>query len=209
MRSFLLAASLLALTACVEDVGEGKAAATVEEVPAEAVPADAAAKGTELPVDASQGSIRALGAKVTATHPIDFGTYSGAVTLDGETPTAVRYEIQMDTLEADHPKLTSHLKDADFFEVSAHPTSTFVSTAVAEGSDVEGATHTVTGDLTIRGTAKRVSFPATFELSPASVTANAEFVINRQDFKIVYAGRADDLIQDNVAITVKLVAPRS
>jgi polyisoprenoid-binding protein YceI len=209
MRSVLFVAGLLTLAACVEDVGTGKTAATVEDVPVQVAEPAAAVKGTELPVDASQGAIRALGAKVTATHPIDFGRYTGAVTLDGEMPTAVRYAIEMSSLVADHPKLTAHLMDEDFFEVAAHPTSTFSSTSVTAGSDVEGSTHMVSGDLTIRGTTKRVTFPATFAVTADRVTATTEFVIDRRDFKIVYTGRADDLIQDNVVLTVKLVAPRT
>ncbi len=50
---------------------------------------------------------------------------------------------------------------------------------------------------------------ATVKVSTGSVSANAEFVINRQDFGVSYPGRADHLIQDNVLLTIKVVAPRS
>ena len=41
------------------------------------------------------------------------------------------------------------------------------------------------------------------------VSAKTEFVINRQDFGVTYPGRADDLVQDNVAMQIEFVAPRS
>lgn len=206
MRSFLFFSSLVLITACVEDVGTGKTAAVIEDVPT-ADPA-APAAGVALTVDASQGKVHALGAKVTATHPIDFKDYSGTITLDGDAITAVSYEIQMATLESDHPKLTTHLKDEDFFDVPNHPTSTFQSTEVVAKSGDAGATHVIKGDLTIRGNTKRVSFPAKVELTPELAKASTEFVIDRRDFKVIYPGRKDDLVQDNVVLTVELVAPR-
>lgn len=210
MRSILfISALLLTTTACVEDVGTGKTEATIVEPPATEPSEPTVAAGSALTVDASKGKVHALGAKVTAKHPIVFKDYTGAITVDGETVTAVSYEVDMRTLEADHPKLTAHLLEEDFFDVAKHPNSTFASSEIAAGSDVADMTHTVTGDLTIRGTTKRVSFPAKIAVTGTEAAASAEFVINRHDFKITYAGRADDLIQDNVVITVDLVAPRS
>lgn len=205
MRTLILATLLL--TACVEDVGEGKTAATVEDVPAATAPAPAAT-GTELAVDPAKSSIRALGAKVTAKHPIDFPDYKATVAVDGDTLTGITYEVQMASLVADSERLTGHLKNEDFFDVPNHPTSTFKSTEIKKGSDAEGATHTVTGEMTIRGTTKRVSFPATIEIKDDAVTAKAEFVLDRQDFKVTYPGRPDDLVQDNVVLNVAFTAPK-
>lgn len=200
------------LAGCVGDVGKDKAVAVVEEA-TPAAAADAAAepspvaKDDALSVDTSRSSVKALGAKVTATHPIVFKDFSGSVALDGDSVASVAFDVQMATLEADSPRLTEHLKNEDFFDVPNHPTSTFRSTGIKTGA--EGATHSVTGDLTIRGTTQRVTFPATLAVSESEVTANAEFTINRQDFKVVYPGRPDDLVQDNVVLTIELLAPRS
>ena len=62
--------------------------------------------------------------------------------------------------------------------------------------------------MTIRGTTKTIEFPATINVTEAEFVAESGFAINRQDFGISYKGRADDLIQDNVALTIRLVAPR-
>lgn len=208
----LLGSTLLvigSLTGCVEDVGKGKTAATVEDVPAAEQPAMAPKTGlTELKVDAAKSSIRALGAKVTATHPVDFSDYSASVGMDGDTVASVTYEVQMAALTSDHPRLTEHLKNEDFFDVAKHPTSSFKSTSIAAGGEGEGVTHTITGDLTIRGATKRVSFPATLTVEGAEVKAKAEFVIDRQDFGVTYPGRPDDLVQDNVVLTISFTAPR-
>jgi len=46
-------------------------------------------------------------------------------------------------------------------------------------------------------------------VSPSEVTATAEFVINRREFGIVYAGMPDNLIRDDVAMHLRLRAPRA
>lgn len=216
MSARLALVSILVLAACAEDVGKGKVKAEVEEPPTEqaapeAAPADPlAVEGeTVLAVDTSKSKLSALGAKVTAQHPIDFHRYEGKVGLTGDEVKSVAFVAQVASLESDHPKLTGHLKDEDFLWAEKHPTATFRSTEVKAGSDAEGATHTVTGDLTIRGETKRVTFPATITAGEEVVEAKAEFVIDRQDFGVTYPGKKDDLVQDNVALTIGFVAPRS
>jgi polyisoprenoid-binding protein YceI len=66
----------------------------------------------------------------------------------------------------------------------------------------------ITGDLTLHGVTKRVSFPATISVSDVRVDANAEFSINRQDYGITYPGMPDDLIRDLVVIKLSLQLPR-
>ena len=41
-----------------------------------------------------------------------------------------------------------------------------------------------------------------------TVSVDAEFAINRKDFGIVYKGKADDLIRDEVVIKLNLRVPR-
>ena len=215
MQKTALSLSLiLLLSGCAQDPGKDKAVATVEEAtptPAEAPAAatPAVASGTQYKVDPSQSKLSSIGAKVTAEHPIIFHEYEASIGVDSGRVSSVNYTANMAKIEADHPRLTEHLLNEDFFWVEKFPTSTFRSTAIAEGSEATDATHTVTGDLTIRGQTKKVSFPATIALNDTQATANTEFVINRHDFGVTYKGRKDDLIKDNVLIQVSFVAPLS
>jgi polyisoprenoid-binding protein YceI len=208
MRS-LVALSLL-IAACAEDVGEGRVAATVTDpatTPAPVEPAPVAAAAT-LQVDKAQSRLGLIGAKVTAQHPIQFNDFTGEVTLTGDAVTAVRFVAQTASVTSDADRLTEHLKGADFLDVAAFPTGEFTSTTITAAAD--GAwTHSVTGNLTIRGVTKQVTFPATITLHADKVEARTEFVINRQDFGVTYPGRADDLVQDNVAMQINFVAPRA
>lgn len=210
MSSLFVALPLI--LACVGDVGEGKVAAEVKEAPAPSAEKKAPAKpgptGAELPIDMKRSSIKALGAKVTAKHPIVFHKWSGVAQVDGEELTALTFEIDVASLEADHPKLTQHLKEEDFLFVEKYPKATFEMTELKPAA-ADGSTHSVTGKLTIRGKAKQVTFPATIKAEGDHVSAQAEFVIDRKDFDVVYKGRADDLVQDNVVLTIDIQAGES
>ncbi len=202
-----LVALSLVLSACAADVGEGRIAATVTDAveTTEAVAAPSAEAKT-LTVDVAQSKLGLIGAKVTAQHSVQFNEFSGEVMVEGDTITGVHFVAQMASVEADDERLTEHLKNEDFFHVEQFPTSEFASTAVIVGSDSEGFTHTITGNLTIRGETKQIVFPANIEMAEGTIKATTEFVIDRQDFKVAYPGRADDLIQDNVAMNIEFVA---
>ncbi len=168
MRTVLPALLLLLLSACVEDVGKGKVKADVQDVPAApAAPEPAAAAaapaaapaGAALNIDASASSIRALGAKITATHPIDFKDFSGTVTVADDQVVGVDFTVQMAALESDHPKLTAHLKDADFFDVATFPTSTFKAVEIKAGAQAEGD-WTTPSSATSRSTARPSASPS-------------------------------------------------
>lgn len=208
----------LFLVACAPDLSKDRPVAETKPVeqpaPVEA-PAPAAAELAApaltapkvLAVDAGKSKLGALGAKITATHPVDFHKFAGQVGIDGENVTGVSFAADIATLESDHPKLTAHLKGEDFLWAEKYPQATFVSKSVTAGGS-DGHTHTVTGELTIRGKTASVTFPATINVTPAEVTAKTEFVINRKDFDVVYPGKPDDLVQDNVVLKVDFTAPR-
>ena len=112
--------------------------------------------------------------------------------------------IAVKSVFTDSEKLTGHLQSPDFFDAEKFPEATFVTTTIAANGDA----FTVTGDLTLHGVTKSITFPAKLALQGETVKATADFAINRKDFGIVYAGKADDLIADNVAINFDLTAKK-
>jgi len=208
----LLSLSVLAASGCAKDPTEGKTAAKVEVAQAvQAAPAVAEAE--VLSVTPATSKIGFIGAKVTAQHVGEFKDFQGKVSLkEGKIEGGqLEFEVKIDSVIVDGglPRLEGHLKSDDFFDMENHPTARFVSTEIRQGSDTEGMSHTVVGNLTLRGTTKSVSFPARIDVTDGAVRAMTEFGINRKDFNIVYAGKADDLIQDNVLLQVELDAKRS
>jgi polyisoprenoid-binding protein YceI len=207
----LLAA--LALTGCNNDPAQDKTKATVSEaVTAAPTPAALTAASAKYTFSNASSKLEFVGAKVTKKHDGSFGTFTGTIDLvDGKPEkSSVTTEIDMASLTVDDPKLTGHLKTADFFDVEKFPKGRFTSTSITPASGAPGgATHTVTGNLELHGVSKSVSFPARIALSADAVEIDAEFAINRKDFGIVYPGMPDDLIKDDVLIKLDLHAGKA
>ncbi|HEY6722715.1 MAG TPA: YceI family protein [Polyangiaceae bacterium] len=196
-------------TACDNDPSADKVKAVSN--PAAAQPAPAAKQGAvEYKFDAKNSSLAFVGAKVTGKHEGSFQTFSGSVQLVDRRPeqSTVKVEIDMGSVQVEPEKLEGHLKSPDFFDVAKYPKASFESTSVKPGG-AEGATHTVTGNLTLHGVTRSISFPASIQVNGDTLTVKAEFAINRKDFGIVYPGMPDDLIKDDVLIQLKLGANRS
>jgi polyisoprenoid-binding protein YceI len=207
-RSTLILAPLFVLlAACDNDPAKGKAQATV--APA-ASAAPVAAGATKLAFSNDGSKVEYVGAKVTGKHPGGFGTFKGTVSLVDGNPEKSQVTVEIDTasLTSDSDMLTGHLKGADFFDVAKFPKATFTSTAIKAGGS-GGATHTITGNLDLHGVSKSITFPATVRVSGDAVDVDAEFAINRKDFGIVYAGKPDDLIKDDVAIKLTIRAKKA
>lgn len=83
-----------------------------------------------------------------------------------------------------------------------------MSTEIRKGGE-KGATHTVTGNLTIKGITKSVTFPATSNVAGDNASLDAEFAINRRDFSLNYAGMPNDLIRDDVLIKLAIKAKKA
>src|SRR5215813_1931818 len=190
----LVLAALMLVAAC-HDPATNKSRAVTGE-PAQASPQTAS--GQKYLITQEHCKIEFVASQVTGTHSGSFQKFSGEIDYAG-TPEASRVSVNIDTssLTADDPKLTEHLKTADFFDVAKYPTATFVSTAIKPGGD-KGASHTVTGNLTLHGVTKSVTFPATIAATPDAVNVDANFTINRKDFNLNYAGPANNLIRDDV-----------
>ncbi|MEZ4271589.1 MAG: YceI family protein [Myxococcota bacterium] len=172
-------------------------------------PADGAS-GEKLTIDPSTSQITWVGSKVTGKHDGGFKTFTGSINLDPKNLAASVIKIDIDTnsLYADNEKLTTHLKSADFFNVEKHPKASFESTKIVVDS-AEGATHQVTGNLTLNGVTKSVTFPATINVSNSEVSSASEFAINRKDWNLVYPGMPDDLIRDEVVVKLSVKASRA
>jgi polyisoprenoid-binding protein YceI len=205
MSTRILWGSLLifAVTAC-DDPTEGKTRAEVTSAaPTSTAPAATGAR-YELASDASK--LEWVGSKVTGHHDGGFKSFTANVQLpdDGTIEGgSVEVEIDSASIFSDDERLTKHLKSGDFFEVEKFPKASFKSTKIDKGG-ADGASHTMHGNLTLHGETKGITFPASIAKDGDAITVKSEFVINRKDFGIVYKGKPDDLIKDDVVIKLDL-----
>jgi polyisoprenoid-binding protein YceI len=201
--------ALLSLAAC-EDPAKDAPKATVSSAGALKPGAEVhpAALGEALPLDPAASSVGFVGSKVTGKHDGKFEKVSGSVSLAGDKIEGGKIVVEVDvaSVKTDQENLDKHLKSADFFDAEKFPKAKFTSTSI-HGSQKAGAVD-VTGELDLHGEKKTLTFPATIVIAPDSVSGTAEFSINRKDFKIVYPGKPDDLIRDDVVLKLTLKAPR-
>ncbi len=195
-----LAFSLVLLFSACGDVGDAPQAQTGDAV------AVTASAGEALPIDTAQSEINWKAAKVTRAHDGGFHAFEGSITVADGAVTGVAVTIDMNSVWTDTDRLTGHLKNEDFFEVETYPTATFEASDIVSSPDSTGATHLVTGNLTMHGETHGVTFPATLNVTDQRVDVAADFIINRRDWNINYDGRADDLVEDQVRMLLNIVA---
>ena len=121
----------------------------------------------------------------------DFGAVTGTVDYDGKdiTKAKVNATIDVKSISTRVEKRDEHLKTDDFLDVANHPTMTFVSTSITPAA---GGAYNLTGNLTIRGTTRPVTFELTAPSGPITtrgttkIGASASGRINRKDFGVKY-----------------------
>ena len=130
----------------------------------------------------------------------EFQKMSGAVKLDDKDLAKSSVEATIDTASIDTriPDRDKDLKSPDFFDVRTHPRATFTSTSI-KPSRAPGATHEVTGNLTLHGVTKPVTVPVKVKNDAGGVTLEGTFTLQREEFKMTY-GKG----QVNNDVTVKL-----
>lgn len=197
---------LLAAAGCDDPAKNAtKATASAAVTPNAATPAPASA--TTYDFDQRSSKVGWVGSKVTGKHEGGFGTFKGTVTASASDITQGRVSVEIDTasITSDTEKLTGHLKSGDFFDVAKFPKATFVSTKIAKAGDKVD----VTGNLTLHGVTKSITFPAKVNVTPDAVDVDAEFSINRKDFGVSFPGMKDDLIRDDVVIKLEIRGKKS
>jgi polyisoprenoid-binding protein YceI len=131
-----------------------------------------------------------------------FNDFTGKFTIDPSDPAKTWFSmtIKSDSVDTNQPKRDAHLRSPDFFNTRQFPAMKFTSTSV---KPIEGG-YEVTGDLTLHGQTK----PVTFNLKGGKTVAfkgmqktgyTAEFTVRRSDFGIT---KFAPMLGDEVGVTV-------
>ncbi|PRQ06751.1 YceI family protein [Enhygromyxa salina] len=208
-RNLALALALTSLAACKSEIDEKPKAKVedAEKAPEKAPDKPDGAEATEaktLALVTEGSSVGFIGAKLTGDHKGSFDKFEGNAQVEGGKLSSLEVTIEVGSMTTDAADLTGHLTSADFFNIAEHPQAKFTSLSITEKSGEGGATHEIAGNLELKGQAKKVTFPATLEVSDAGVHGKAEFSIDRKLWGIDYPGKPDDLIKDEVALLLDL-----
>ncbi|MGH9277511.1 MAG: YceI family protein [Acidimicrobiales bacterium] len=118
-----------------------------------------------------------------------FTRFDGSIVVaDQPTDSSVEVTVEADSLETHDERRDQHLRGEDFLAVDRYPTLSFRSTAIEPGDRA----WRLTGDLTVRGVTRPVTFDLEFDGAVAdpwggtriSFSASAE--IDREDWGLTW-----------------------
>lgn len=161
-------------------------------------------------VKAQKSSVTWKAYKVTGSHKGTVNLKEGSLVFENDKLTGGEFIVDMTSLtDSDMEggmkgKLEAHLKSDDFFGVETHPTSklVFIKVTISGKNSYE-----VTGDLTIKGITKVI----TFDLSIYGSKAIASLKVDRTNYDIkfrsgnFFKNLGDKTIYDEFDLVVDLV----
>lgn len=167
-------------------------------------------------INPAQSSVKWTGKKVTGEHSGNVTVSGGTLTAANNVITAGTVDIDLSTITntditdvASNAKLIGHLKSADFFNTATYPKATLVITSVKLKTKDN---YDVTGNLTIKGITKPVTFPAVIQTTADKITATAVITIDRTKYDIKYRSSSyfgelgDKAIDDNFILNTTVIA---
>ncbi len=181
---------------------------------------NAPAKARAYKVDVAKSDAKWHAKKVTGEHMGNISLKGGQMDVQGNKVVGGTFTFDMNSITCTdltdagyNQKLIGHLKSDDFFSVEKNPTATFKITNIKPAAGKDNAT--VTGDLTIKGITKAISFPAVISVKNGVATAKADVTVDRSKFDIRYGSKSffdnlgDKAIYDEFVVSIDVTAKQS
>lgn len=181
--------------------------------------------GVTFAVDTSRSYVKFTGRGVGKNHPGIFKLNYGAVGVMNDSLSGGSFVINISSMKMEQKgadienKLRPHLLSGDFFDAERFGTARFEITNVApyepkDGSKslVEGANYSVSGNLTLKGVTRNVTFPAHVQLEGNTLKGRANFDIDRTQWNMNYGNDrtlGDQFISETVNIELYIEALRA
>jgi len=220
---FLFFAAIIASFAACTSSGEKTEATTAKSI-------EETSYNETYTVNAKDSKLEWQGWKPTGTHDGAVNIASGNLLVNNQQLVGGSFTIDMTSivvLDIEDPeynaKLKGHLTSADFFEVETYSTASFEITGVKaiDGNSIDEnkekgdviPNHSITGNLTMKGITKSITFNAMVDITSSKITASTnQFYINRTDWNVQYGSKKffsdlkDKFINDEMGISIKLRA---
>lgn len=182
--------------------------------------APAFAQPTTWKVDGNHTNVQFKVRHFFTTVTGQFNEFDGTIVFNEKNPADIKVDatVQAASVFTDNERRDGHLKSEDFFHVEKFPTITFKSTKVTPAGKNK---YKITGDFTMRGVTKPVTFDAEFLGSATMGSAdkpmakagfNATATIQRKDFGMVWNRTLDQggvMLGDDVTIVIDVEADKA
>ena len=133
----------------------------------------------------------------------DLSGLKGSIKFDEKNISTAAFDVTVETstIDTDNEMRDGHLKKEEYFDVAKYPVIHIVSTRIQNTN--KPATYMFTGNLTIKGTTKKISFPFTVINKDNGKLFTGGFGINRRDFKV---GGGSFSMSDNLKVQLSIYA---
>jgi polyisoprenoid-binding protein YceI len=143
-----------------------------------------------------------------------FRDFTGKINYDASdvAKSSVEFSAKMTSVDTGVAGRDNHLRSKDFFEVETFPEMTFKSTKITK----KGKGWMMTGDLTMKGVTKSITFPFNVvgfvkdeRSGGTKMGAVAETSINRREFNVNYGGNMPNgvpVLSDNITVVLNIEA---
>lgn len=212
--------SLLVITFAAVYAFVGTGAEAVEMSLTERFEANGAAQTGESGSYSFDKAHSFIGFKVKHMGLVDvpgyFRDFTGTINYDAKDPSksTVEFTAKATSVDTGVGGRDNHLRSPDFFEVEKYPELSFKSTKVEK----KGKGWMVTGDFTLKGVTKSISFPFNIagflpadQRSGGKMGVTAETSINRRDYNVTYGNNLPNgtpVLSDEVKINLQIEANR-
>lgn len=151
---------------------------------------------------------------VISTVEGTFKTYGGSFTVAEKfDKSKIEAEVDIGSVDTGVTDRDNHLKSPDFFDAAKYPKMTFKSSSITGSAQ----SFKMTGDLTIRGKTKKVTFDGNYRGTAVDGYGNtkAAFVakakINRKDFGLTWSNVVEvgPVVGDDVTIELNIQAAKA
>ena len=181
--------------------------------------------GQTYVLDSAKAWVKFTGYGVGKNHPGMFKISYGTVSVANDSISGGNFLIDIKSIRMEQKgkdietKLRPHLLSGDFFDAEKFGTAKFEITNVvpydpekdAQKSLIDGANFYISGNLTLKGETKNITFPARVDLDGNTLKAKANFDIDRTEWKMNYRNDktlGDKFISEKVNIEFTLEAKK-
>jgi polyisoprenoid-binding protein YceI len=209
-----LSSTTVAAVTVPESISESVPETAPETVATTAAPADAGADGVwSAAADSTLGyRVQEVLGGIDVEGAGRTSDVTGSLTIAGNQATAAEFTVQMASITSDSDRRDGQFRSR-IMSVDEFPTATFVLTAPIDFGAVpaegESLTATATGDLTLRGVTRSVTFPVEAQLEGGRIGVLGSIPILFTDYSIPDPSNGFAVVKDNGLLEFVLVFDRA
>ena len=138
----------------------------------------------------------------------DFSGLKGKITFLPDSLNASKFDVTtaVSTIDTDNEMRDKNLTESEYFDVEQFPVIQLASSKISKTNKTADGFYFFTGDLTIKGITKNVSFPFQAKKIKEGYLFTGDFEIDRLDFNV---GEKNIVLSNKVVVSLSVTAKKN